>query len=251
MATEQKISPAALKRTASKTVISTASSDVATLKATKLKLAETGSKPVVLNTQTVRDVAVVASVSNNPASEKVMAATVNAATLLSGEQTSKPLVTPKRRDTGVVTAAVPTTPIPVSKSTNEKSVSILNDAIRTAEEEEYKERLAIEAENEREQLVYKLRASATEGDQHDDIQVNPEDVNLTAMQEEAAIKAAEMNLSGGEPESQEPEPAQEPEAPKSTLDKVIEWIKADTLHTIVAIAVVASVIYGIVKLIKK
>ena len=250
MATKLSTDAKSLKETAGKNIVSSSSSTVSLQKATKDKLADAGSSTVVLDSQKVRDVVVASSTGTSAAEEKAVEAAVQAA-VVSGGAVLRTDITPVSNNTeSVVTDKLPSSVVPASQSKLQKTASILDDAIRESEEKERQAKLEEQKELESENLVYQLRASASQGEQREDGTVNQEEVDLDAMREAAATTVAEEVLREAEtPEEETPE--EEEEAPKSKFQKLIEWVKSDTKHMIIAVAVVAGCVVLIVKLIKK
>lgn len=227
-------------------IVSSSSTTPATLSASSTKLLDANKPAVVISTKEVRDSAVKAT-STSTASTKSTAVAITAAEVLTVKPVaetptvSKPLITPKPRTDLVTTPVTSSTP-QVSKGQTDKITSILDGAIRDSEEENRKKQLEAEEEAQKQALIYELSKGGSNGEQREPETVNPEDVDLEAMQAEAAKVAAEQALNGQEaPAEAKPEaPAEDqPVDEPKWYEKLLEHKTAVICG---AVAVVALVI---------
>lgn len=232
-------------------IVSSSSTTPSTRSASSTKLLEANQPAVVISTKAVRDSAV-ASTSTSTASTRSTTAAITAAEVLTDKPvvstptvTSKPLITPKPRTDLVTTPVTTGTPL-ISKSQNDKITSILDGAIRDSEEENRKKQLEAEEEAQKQALIYELSKGGSNGEAREPETINPEEVDLQAMQDEAAKKAAEQALNG-----QDAPAEKEPEAPAE--DQPVDepkWYEKLLEHKTAVICVAVAVLAIIVVIIK-
>ena len=233
-------------------IVSSSSTTPSTRSASSTKLLEANQPAVVISTKAVRDSAV-ASTSTSTASTRSTTAAITAAEVLTDKPvvstptvTSKPRIMPVAPTSTVVTTPVTTgTPL-ISKSQNDKITSILDGAIRDSEEENRKKQLEAEEEAQKQALIYELSKGGSNGESREPETINPEEVDLQAMQDEAAKKAAEQALNG-----QDAPAEKEPEAPAE--DQPVEepkWYEKLMEHKTAVICVAVAVLAIIVVIIK-
>ena len=247
MAKSLAIEPAdALKRAATKTTISSSSTNVTTLAASKAKLVEADKPAVVISEKAVRDSVVSASLATGKATEKSTATAFEAATL-SGKKTitGKVISQDSLPNSGMVISPMVETTPSIAKSTSDKADSLLDAAIRDSEEEMLKQQKKEEAASQEQLLMYELMQSASQGDQREDLTIDPKEVDLDEMKQEAAAAEAERIINGQEVNPEDADPANKPSDDQPVEEAkwyVRLWNENKTAVICCALAVLALVI---------
>ena len=245
------IDPAnALKASATKVTVSSSSTTPVTLAASKTKLADANKPAVVLNENIIREAAVRSETATSGATSKSTATAIQAATALTVQPKeptiSRPRITPVAPTSSVVTSPIVTRTPSVPKSTSDKIASILDAAISTSEEEALKKKLEKDAEEQKQALMYELTKSASQGENREDGTLNPEEVDLNAMQQEAAKAEAERIAAEQAAKEQKPDaPAED----KPTDEP--KWYEKLMENKTAVICVAVAVLTIIVVIVKK